>query len=787
MGTHSRTGSCRTERAGAFLAARGYWPVPQLVQWMATLHCGLRCEHCLAVSAESGFGDMPLETVKHLIGQVAEMGVSEFLVTGGEPLVREDLGEVIDYLGRKQVNWTLNTAAFPDATLRAAIARHAPGFVAVSLDGPEAVHDRFRGKVGAWREAREAIRFFKSIPSVQVCAGTTVTARNYDYLEETFHLAVASGADQWGIHLLVPEGRAAQRRDLFLSKTQLKSLIKFVAKKRRYFRVTMADEIGYLGSLEPLVRDYPLRCGAGTAQCVILPDGSVVPCTTLDRASSAGNVYERSLADIWAHGFEEIRAWRPEGKCQHCDYAVACRGGCWLQRKAGTQCFKNVWHVPGVLKTAAGVALCLGTLAASSGTPVKAEAPIPDGLEDYSSAMQTEDEGRSRGGVVTCSINLDEAIVNAYAERAAGMEPYSLVDPFDPSVCTDVAVEFFYRFYEGNLPAEIDERCALVHRVLGTEKISLSLGALLWRSIQEPLFDAGLDQAYTTEQRQLILEALAALKNKVDIWQLTTFEYYLDPYLVNGRWISDRFAVGKSGQPAPGELERWCLSKDTSKERWGVGEDPDTREAALAYLLEHPYASQMDLVFQLADVGALMIHSGNESRYIDPSAESLGQESYTMGIYDVIHTYESVHLRFELKGSFRLVGPFDNVPQAFLEDTGANEDTSKTVSVVLESDRDYTYVEILNAIYDANRFALAAMAANWMVEQPISMWGQDEEVVVAVHQNGPLLWPALREARQAGGFQTIGPRRSAPGQPNIVLDEETLRRVFLKDLDFWMF
>jgi len=778
MGMHSQTGGCQTQVAGGFFAEHGYLPVPRLVQWMATLRCGLSCEHCLAISHESGFDDMPLEAVKKLIDRVAQMGVSEFLVTGGEPLVRDDLPEVIEYLGRKQVNWTLNTAAFPNAQLRAAIERHKPGFVAVSFDGPESVHDSFRGKAGAWNEAREAIRFFKSMPQTRVCAGTTVTARNYGYLEETFHLAVASGADQWGIHLLVPEGRAAERQDLFLSKTQLKWLIKFVARKRRYFHVTMADEIGYLGSLEPLVRDYPLRCGAGTTHCVVLPDGEVVPCTTLDRSSSAGNIHQRSLAEIWADGFADIRQWRPAGKCKACDYAAACRGGCWLQRKAGTQCFKSVWHVPDILKTAAGIAICLGTLAASDGRPAKA-APVVPGVKDQV-VSAVRNKYRGRGDQAVSSIDLDDAIVCSYAEQVAGLESYSLAPPFDPNASTDVAVEFFYQFYEGDLPTEVSERCALVHSVLETEEISLSLAALLWRTIQEPLFDRGLAEVYSSEERAEIRAALAALKNRADTWRLAIFEHYLDPYLVEGRQASFVCTICK-GSPRPGEIERDCLSKDTNEERWGVGEDPDTREAALAYLLVHPYASQMDLLFRLADGGSLTMCIGDEFRYLHKL-----DETYAMGPFDVIWTSERVWLELTMKGSFRVGSSGDATEGAFLDDTGEHEDMSATVSVQLARDRQYTYVEILNAVYQTHGYDLSAMAASWMVGQPVSLWGQDEEVVVAVHQNGPLLWPAFRDGIETGviGF---GGGRGSPRVDQIVLDAETLRRVLLKDLDFWMF
>ena len=153
MGTHSRNGSHNVTGATTFFAQHGYLEVPSLVQWMATLRCGLSCAHCLAVSDESGFADMPLENVRALIDEVAQMGVAEFLITGGEPLARPDLADVIAYLGHRQLSWTLNTAALPSKSLRDAIARHKPGFVAVSLDGPRDVHDAFRGRPGAWDEA----------------------------------------------------------------------------------------------------------------------------------------------------------------------------------------------------------------------------------------------------------------------------------------------------------------------------------------------------------------------------------------------------------------------------------------------------------------------------------------------------------------------------------------------------------------------------------------------------------------------------------------------------------
>jgi radical SAM protein with 4Fe4S-binding SPASM domain len=619
MGTHSQVGCHRVNQGSEFFREHGYLEVPGLVQWMATLRCGLSCEHCLAVSRESGFEDMPVEKVRGLIDEVAAMGVREFLVTGGEPLVREDMAEVIEYLGGRGVNWSLNTAAMPGEHLRGMIARNKPGFVAVSLDGPKDVHDGFRGKAGAYEEAVEAIRFFKSLGGVKVCAGTTVTSRNYDYLDETFHLVAAGGADQWGIHLLVPEGRAADRPDLFLSKAQLKSLIKFVARKRRYFHVEMADEIGYLGYLEPLVRDVPLSCGAGRAQCVVLPDGAVVPCTTLDRSCSTGNIHERALAQIWAEGFQDLRSWQPEGKCGRCDYSPACRGGCWLQRKSGTQCFKEVWHVPDALKTAAGIAICLGGLAAQEQAK---SAGIALGAITSSQVTTT------RGIAAAASMSLDDAILTYYTYRAAGMNmpSYGGINWDDPGW------KFFKDFTGGTLPQDTCERCVSVRNALATQERSLSLIALLWRAVNEPLFDADSAQEYSQAERQAIRDTLTALKLKADEWRLEIFAKSLDPYLSNGRQTPHPVQK-KSASPAV-YLDHYTVLNDLNEERWGVAANPETRDAAEAFVQAHHYTEQMDLVVQMSE--GFTKYSGGETTVVSSRTRNEPTGPQVIGVFDVI-------------------------------------------------------------------------------------------------------------------------------------------------------
>ncbi|MEI6218572.1 MAG: radical SAM protein, partial [bacterium] len=196
-----------------FFRTHGYAPAPLLVQALITYDCPLRCSHCLAGGCDTNETIMPLSLFESVAQQVASLNVPELLLTGGEPLSHPEMPAIIESLRKHHISWTLNTAAMPDKAAKKAMESCPPSFVAVSLDGPALVHDSFRGLNGSHEAALESIHYFSGLADYGVAAGTTVTTMNFPYLEETFNIVLASGASSWGIHLLVPEGRARTRTD----------------------------------------------------------------------------------------------------------------------------------------------------------------------------------------------------------------------------------------------------------------------------------------------------------------------------------------------------------------------------------------------------------------------------------------------------------------------------------------------------------------------------------------------------------------------------------------------
>ncbi len=696
MSTHSMTGG-RTSPGDetAFFQEHGRTPAPKLVQWMATLRCDLACPHCLAADGPE-MADMPLDRVERLLDQIAGMGTREFLVTGGEPACRPDLPEVVAMLGRRGINWTLNTAVSPGQRLRAAMKEYPPRFVAVSLDGPERVHDRFRGRAGAYRDALEAIRFYREVCRGGVVAGTTVTARNWRHLHETFAEVVGSGATGWGLHLLVPEGRAARDRRLFLSRRQLRELVAFCASRRKHFPVEMADEIGYLGEREPLVREAPFFCSAGRTQCVVLPDGEVVPCTTLDRRASAGNVFREGLAGIWERGFAALRSWEPEGRCRSCEYAPACRGGCWLQRKSGTACFRPVWAAPR-LAAALGGAACLGLLSAcasQAGEPRKE----PSGKVEKKPTVKAKAPVRPAPDRKHATER--SAIINWYAAGTYGGRRAPTVAELRKRVeASDYgktpAGRYFLDFTAAKRARDLGSRCRAVKAGMGKGEFSLSMSALMWRDLVEACLDGKGPSARDAKTRKALRETLAELaaasrKAYVKRWDTVLY------------WYVKTGAVPGYGLRSKAIIPSREIGASIGRNRWGK-----LKKYGKKYAEAYPFGEGLALEARCGkEAGMVRLGVGKDEKFAG---------KFKLRIFDVVKLAKSSRVQLS---------------------SGPDE-----VSVTLPAGGELVYADILRLAGEQNREKLEKAAR-----------GRHRSL-----EPRPLLLPALRAA--AGKEKTWRARR----------------------------
>lgn len=309
---------------------------PVAVQWIVTSACDLHCPHCYSHAGPRSDAELTTEEAKRLlIDELVALGKPSLVLAGGEVLLRKDIAELIEYCHAQGIEWAMHTHGRLVPKYRDLLERCPPQMAAVSLDGPEDVHDRFRGRAGSFRDALRAMEVLRETGCPEVIAGTTVTRLNADLLEDMYPVVAESAADGWGLHLFAPEGRGAEHLGLFPTAEQLRRAAAFARRKRAYFPVELDNEWGSAGADDVFYRDNPFLCGAGRITCVVTATGEVMPCTTTDPAESSGNVRDIPLSEVWRQGFERFR--KPGD--------ASCSDGreCWLQSRNGNGCRKKVF------------------------------------------------------------------------------------------------------------------------------------------------------------------------------------------------------------------------------------------------------------------------------------------------------------------------------------------------------------------------------------------------------------------------------------------------------------
>lgn len=342
-------------------------PVPplRLMFWETTKACNLRCQHCRAVP-EVERSDVELDTSQALalIDSVAAVARPVLVLSGGEPLYRQDIFDIGAHGRSRGFRMALATnGTLIDRTVARRIRETGFSRVAVSLDGAvPATHDTFRGIPGSHAKAVEGLRLLRD-EGVSIQVNSTIARHNVHELPALLDLALALGSDALHIFMLVPVGcgvSIAERE--MLPADEYERVLHWLYDRSKdveidlkatcaphYFRVRaqrIVEERRQGDRTTPFVAHgtrmkaapdpaggRPLSamtrgCLAGTAVCFVSNAGDVYPCGYLP--VRAGNVREQPFGEIWAASqvFAELRdSSALEGKCGICKYEGIC-GGC---------------------------------------------------------------------------------------------------------------------------------------------------------------------------------------------------------------------------------------------------------------------------------------------------------------------------------------------------------------------------------------------------------------------------------------------------------------------------
>ena len=307
--------------------------------WEITLACCFACRYCGSKAGKARENELTTEEALDVAGQLADMGCRRVSLIGGEVFMRPDWPVIVKALTDRGVRVPIitNGYLFTDKLVED-LKRCRVESMAISLDGPERIHDAYRQE-GSFGRAVRAIEKLRE-NGIPVSVITTLHSRNVSCLEEMYDILKKYDIYAWQLQACSPMGYAS--RGEFSTEIDFKIPIRFVEEHLEdpYFAIGIADNIGYYTEGEGSLRGNPSGkavyrgCQAGLAAIGIDSVGNVRGCESMyDDRFIEGNLRERTLLDIWNDpgSFAYNRQFRPDlltGRCKTCDYGRKCAGGC---------------------------------------------------------------------------------------------------------------------------------------------------------------------------------------------------------------------------------------------------------------------------------------------------------------------------------------------------------------------------------------------------------------------------------------------------------------------------
>jgi len=330
---------------------------PYIVIWETTRSCDLACKHCRAEAVTYRHPlELKTDEAKSMMQAVRRFGRPLFVLTGGDPLKRPDIIELVEYGASIGLRMAMTPSGTPLMTEDALRALHAAGLsrLAVSLDGSNArIHDEFRGVAGSWDWTIRMLRTAREI-GLTTQVNTTVSRHNLEDFDELCDLMIGLGITLWSVFFLVPTGRAkpndvasaAEFEQVFHRMYDLSKTAPFDIKSTaapQYRRVVLQRQVAERRAGDRSEAPTPLTAGVGFSLAdgvgrskgvndgdgflFVSHTGAIYPSGFLPIA--AGNVRTHDIVETYrtAPLFAALRdRSQLKGKCGVCEYRDVCGG-----------------------------------------------------------------------------------------------------------------------------------------------------------------------------------------------------------------------------------------------------------------------------------------------------------------------------------------------------------------------------------------------------------------------------------------------------------------------------
>lgn len=308
-----------------------------------TLNCNQKCLHCGSNAGCNIFGraltdDEIYLTVLRLKADLLENKekIPFITVTGGEPLLRPNLPELMKRIRELNYKWGMTSNGLLITKEMAQRLRDADMYsIGLSLDGLEETHNWFRQSSNGYKRVLEAFDNLNSVGQKNVMLTTVVNKRNIKELEDLHKLMKDIGCKTWRIINVDPIGRALTNKDLMLDKEDYQYMIEYIVNNQDDPDLNIIFGCNYYVGLEyeRKVRPWYFQCQAGTSVASIQYNGDITACLDIERRPELvfGNVLKDNLYDTWRNEFKIFRQKKAHQstKCKDCKHLENCDGEGW--------------------------------------------------------------------------------------------------------------------------------------------------------------------------------------------------------------------------------------------------------------------------------------------------------------------------------------------------------------------------------------------------------------------------------------------------------------------------
>ena len=323
--------------------------------WEATLRCNAFCEFCGSRCGEVSCNEISGEKIEKVFEDIADAynpGSIMINVTGGEPILRKDLFEVMTKASAMGFPWGMvsNGSLIDKCTIQK-MKQSGMKTISISLDGMEETHNRLRKIENGFQKTVQAIKDLKQAAFLnQIEVTTVVNHYNIEQLEEMYSMIKSFGIDSWRVAVADSIGRAKENQELLLGKREFQQYCTFLDRHRFDTELRIITSCShYLGKNDNKYRANPFSCETGKSVASILANGDIFVCPNVERRKELiqGNVQKDNFVEVWENKFEFFRSETrcQSKKCKTCKDWESCRGDSlhtWnFEKKEPSFCIKD--------------------------------------------------------------------------------------------------------------------------------------------------------------------------------------------------------------------------------------------------------------------------------------------------------------------------------------------------------------------------------------------------------------------------------------------------------------